>query len=75
MLTLEDVKEVDAIVLTVAHNEFKAIGLDDLSKLYSDNKRILIDVKSIKNKKEAISKGYYIEVYSTNVKEVGELEK
>lgn len=58
---LEDVKNVDCIILAVAHDKFKNMSLDELDKLYakdSDNKKVLIDVKSILNRKQMIETGY-----------------
>ncbi len=46
----EDVKDVDCIILAVAHDEFRAMGLDALDALYADmpqNEKILIDVKGL----------------------------
>ncbi len=52
---IENIKNVDAIVLAVAHKEYREMPLSDFKKLYKDslNKKILIDVKSIINKEEA----------------------
>lgn len=46
---LEDVKDADCVIVAVAHNEFKALKLDDLKKLYknSPDGRVLIDVKGL----------------------------
>lgn len=47
---LEDVKDVDCIIVAVAHNEFKRLNLDDIKKLYRDSKdeeKVLIDVKGL----------------------------
>ena len=46
---LEDVKDADCIIVAVAHNEFKALKLDDLRKLYksSSDGKVLIDVKGL----------------------------
>ncbi len=49
---LEDVADVDCIVIAVAHNEFKALSLLDIDKLYKDvpnEEKVLIDVKGIFN--------------------------
>ena len=58
---IEDVKDADCIILAVAHNEFKAMKLADLDKLFinTDNEyKVLIDVKGILNKKEVDNEGY-----------------
>lgn len=54
-VTLTDLKEVceaDCIIVAVAHNEFKALSLTDVKKLYKnipDGEKVLIDVKGIYN--------------------------
>lgn len=48
---LEDVKDADCIIVAVAHDEFKAMKLDDLKKMFNidlkDSEKVLIDVKGI----------------------------
>lgn len=47
---LEDIKELDCIILAVAHNEFKNLSLDKIKSLFKESKdseKILIDVKGI----------------------------
>lgn len=46
----EDVKDADCVIVAVAHKEFKALGLDDIKKLYkssSDEEKVLLDVKGL----------------------------
>lgn len=50
--------EYEAVVLAVFHDEYKAISLEELKKLYRNNKYILIDVKGIYNREEAISSSF-----------------
>lgn len=47
---LEDVKDADCVIVAVAHNEFKALSLDDIKKLFkntADTEKVLIDVKGL----------------------------
>ena len=47
---LDKVKDADCVIVAVAHNEFKALGLDEIKKLYkksADDEKVLIDVKGI----------------------------
>ena len=48
---LENVKNADCIIVAVAHDEFKALKLDDIKKMFnsqlSDNEKVLIDVKGL----------------------------
>lgn len=50
LTALDKVKDADCVIVAVAHNEFKALGLDEIKKLYkksADNEKVLIDVKGI----------------------------
>ena len=47
---LEDVKDADCVIVAVAHNEFKALSLNDIKKLFknsADTEKVLIDVKGL----------------------------
>jgi UDP-N-acetyl-D-galactosamine dehydrogenase len=47
---LEDVQDADCIIVAVAHEEFKALKLDDLKERFragSDSEKVLIDVKGL----------------------------
>jgi len=58
---MADVKDADCIVLAVAHDEFKQLSTDDYDKLFAtmdNDKKIIIDVKSILNKEEILEKGF-----------------
>lgn len=50
---LEDVKDADCIIAAVAHDEFKALSLEELKALYRadlpDREKVLLDVKGIYN--------------------------
>ena len=48
--TMDDAKDADCIILAVAHNEFKQLGLDTISAMFKDlpqNEKVLIDVKGL----------------------------
>lgn len=55
---MEDIKEMDALIFAVPHEEFKKLKLEELENFYSKHKHPLIDVKGIFNKKEAEAKNY-----------------
>ena len=47
---LEDVSGADCVIVAVAHNEFKAMSLDEIKKLFrdgADSEKVLIDVKGL----------------------------
>lgn len=54
----DDVSNVDAVVVTVAHKQFKDITLDKLQKKYSGDKKVLMDVKGIYSPQKAKELGY-----------------
>lgn len=53
----EDLKNLDAIIVSVCHDEFKKLSLDDLLTMYNDTEKVLIDVKGLYNINEATEKG------------------
>ena len=47
---IKDAKDADCVIVAVAHNEFKELGLDGVKALYrsgDDNQKVLIDVKGL----------------------------
>ena len=56
---IKDVKDADCIIVAVAHNEFKALSVADIKKLYSNDKtgKVLVDVKGIYKKADLIASG------------------
>lgn len=48
---LADVKDADCVIVAVAHNEFRALSLNDIKALFrkdsADNEKVLIDVKGL----------------------------
>lgn len=56
----EDVKDADCVIVAVAHNEFKALNLDDIKKLFKnsdDAEKVLIDVKGLYKVEELKASG------------------
>ena len=50
LINIEDVHDADCIIIAVAHNEFKKLGIGDIKKLYKckpDTEKVLIDVKGL----------------------------
>lgn len=48
--SMDAAKDADCIILAVAHNEFRALGLEVLGKMFKaipQNKKVLIDVKGL----------------------------
>lgn len=60
LLKLEDVHDADCVILAVAHDEFKGLNSEMLTKLYkelSGSEKVLIDVKGIYNSQVIKSSG------------------
>lgn len=57
---INDVKDVDCVIMAVAHDEFRNMSLDDIKKLYkecTDGEKVLIDVKGLYKIKDLKSSG------------------
>lgn len=58
---LKDVENADCVILAVAHNEFKELGIDGIDKLFKsgdNSEKVLIDVKGLLDKKTVESNNY-----------------
>lgn len=52
------IKNMDAVVLAVAHTEFKALTVADIDAMFGEGKKVLVDVKGLLNRKEYEEAGY-----------------
>ncbi len=56
---MEELSDLDAVILAVAHDQFRKLTADDIGKLYkAKGQKILLDLKGILDKKEYLSRGY-----------------
>lgn len=57
---MKDIKNCDAVILAVAHESYKQLGMDDLAALYADNgkQKVLTDLKGVLDRKEYENAGY-----------------
>lgn len=59
LVSLEDIYDIDAVVIAVAHDQFKNLELDKLSKKFrSGSSKVLFDVKGMLDKNESESLGF-----------------
>jgi len=62
LIPQSSVAHADCLIFAVAHNEFKKISLDAISRMFrqSDNynEKIIIDIKSICDKESLVAMGY-----------------
>lgn len=59
--SLEDIKDMDAIVIAVGHDQFLKFSQEDLNQMFKDgsnNSKVLHDIKGILDRKEYESAGY-----------------
>lgn len=52
------IKDMDAVVLAVAHEEFKDLAMSDIDAFYSEGKKVLLDLKGLLERKEYEGAGY-----------------
>jgi len=61
LVSLSEVQDMDCVVIAVAHDAFKNFTLDQIDHMFKklpNNEKVIIDVKSILNKKIFEKKGY-----------------
>jgi len=51
-------KKVDCVIITVAHKEFKKMGLEEIKKI-TNKYPVLVDLRRVFNKERAKRKGFY----------------
>ena len=49
---IKTIKEMDAVILDVAHTEFSGFTLNDMDKFFGKGKKVLLDLKGLFNRKE-----------------------
>lgn len=57
-VSVDSVKNMDAVILAVAHEQFKSLSVNDIDAFYADGKRIMIDIKGLLNRKDYEAAGY-----------------
>ncbi len=55
---ISSVKDMDAVILAVAHEEFKSLEMSHIDSLFGDGKKILLDIKGVLNRSEYENAGY-----------------
>lgn len=53
-----EISNMDAIVLAVAHDDFKQLSEKDLASMYGEGPKVLFDLKGVLNRKEYENAGY-----------------
>ena len=55
---VHDVKNVDAIILAVAHADFQTLSIQDMNALFAEGRKILLDVKGLMDRNTYEAAGY-----------------
>lgn len=58
-VSMEEIREMDAVVLAVAHSEFKGLTMNDIDGLFGQGKKVLLDLKGVLDRKVYESAGYF----------------
>lgn len=56
--TMDAVKDMDAVILAVAHDQFKDLTMEDVDSFFGTGKKILLDIKGILDKSAYEAAGY-----------------
>ena len=55
---MKEIRDMDAVILAVAHDGFRQLGRKDMDRLYGNGKKVLLDLKGIFNRREYEGAGY-----------------
>ena len=56
---MDSIKDMDAVILAVSHDEFSSLTIEDMNRFYSGNStKVLLDIKGLLNRKEFENAGY-----------------
>ncbi len=55
---MKTVKDMDAVILAVAHTEFTAFTMNQINAFFGKGKKVLLDIKGLLNRKEYEAAGY-----------------
>lgn len=55
---IRTIKGMDAVILAVAHKEFSSFSIEEMNSFYGDDKKVLLDLKGLLNRREYENAGY-----------------
>lgn len=58
LCSLEELRDMDAVVLTVAHEAYRKLSFAEIDALYGAGRRVLLDIKGILHPSDFVSAGY-----------------
>lgn len=57
-IDIRQIRDMDAVILAVAHRKFLQLQISDINKLYGSGKKVLLDIKGLLDRKEFETAGY-----------------
>ena len=58
-LGMDEIKDMDAVILAVAHDEFIVLKMEEVNRLFGEGGRVILDVKGLFDRKEYEAAGYH----------------
>jgi UDP-N-acetyl-D-galactosamine dehydrogenase len=55
---MDSIKDMDAVILAVAHDEFKSIDITRMDAFFGDGQKVLLDLKGLMDRSEYEAAGY-----------------
>ncbi len=55
---MKDIKNMDAVILAVAHTQFEGLTQADVASFFGEGKKVLLDIKGVLNREEYENAGY-----------------
>ncbi len=55
---ISQIKDMDAVILAVAHEEFKSFTVEDIDAMFAAGKKVLLDIKGVLDRKTYENAGY-----------------
>lgn len=55
---ISTIKDMDAVILAVAHNKFSNLTMENIDKFFNKGKKVLLDIKGLLNRKKFENAGY-----------------
>lgn len=58
-VNMEEIKDMDAVILAVAHDNFQELKVQNVDEMYGFGKKVFLDIKGLFDKREYENAGYY----------------
>lgn len=56
---MKEIRDMDAVILAVAHDGFRQLGRKDMDRLYGNGKKVLLDLKGLLDRQAFEDAGYF----------------